>query len=326
MVAQDILRSVLRPPTQPRLPNSGPSSPTRSAFTLHNASFPETKRMPARTIYWMRFATAILACRCLSAQTTVPSRVDPVEFRNGDVVLRGSVTIPLTAGRHGAVVLLGGDSPWAGYGRYFATLSDAFTSAGFAVLRYDHRGDGASGGSYPAAFADLAADALAAVHLLQNRSDIDPRHVGIWGHSQGGWIGPLAASQSSDVAFVIIVSGSAVSVLETTLFRDGNRYRKRGVTEADIARISAIKRIVDRYYGTLSDYDFAKQALDSVRGEQWLELGNWPELTASHELYPPDVARARAKAFRFFVEARRCRTGRHDNGRPAFYLRAHRQS
>jgi pimeloyl-ACP methyl ester carboxylesterase len=211
--------------------------------------------------------------------------------------------VPLTAGRHGAVVLLGGDGPWAGYKRYFDTLTAAFASAGFAVLRYDHRGDGASGGSYPAPFADLAADALAAVHLLQNRSDIDPRRVGIWGHSQGGWIGPLAASQSGDVAFVIMASGSAVSVLETTLFRDGNQYRKLGVTDADIVRISAIKRIVDRYYGTLLDYDFAKRALDSVRREPWFARGNWPELTASQELYPPDFVRARANAFRFFVEA-----------------------
>lgn len=229
--------------------------------------------------------------------------MEQVEFRNGEIVLRGSVTIPQSAGRHGAVVLLGGDGPWAGYHAYFDTLTTTLASAGFAVLRYDHRGDGASGGSYPAAFADLAGDALAAVHILQSRSDIDPHHVGIWGHSQGGWIGPLAASQSPDVAFVIMVSGSAVSVLETTLFRDGNQYRKRGVSDADIARISAIKRIVDRYYGTLLDYDGAKLALDSVRGQPWLALGDWPELTASYELYPPDFVRARPEAFRFFVEA-----------------------
>jgi pimeloyl-ACP methyl ester carboxylesterase len=226
-----------------------------------------------------------------------------VEFRNGDVILRGSVTVPSAAGRHSAVVLLGGDASWTAYATYFATLTDSFVSAGFAVLKYDHRGDGASGGSYPAPFTDLAGDALAGVHLLQGRSDIDPRRVGIWGHSQGGWIGPLAASQSPDVAFVIMASGSGVSVLETTLFRDGIQYRKRGASDEDVARISAIKRIVDRYYGTLVGYDAAKQALDSVRGQAWLALGNWPELTSTYELYSPDVVRANADAFRFFVEA-----------------------
>jgi uncharacterized protein len=93
---------------------------------------------------------------------------------------------------------------------------------GVATLAYDKRGVGASTGEYtgigPAnsehMFDLLAADALAAVAALKARRDIDPARIGLVGISQGGWIAPLAASRSDDVAFVVSISGPAVSVGE----------------------------------------------------------------------------------------------------------------
>ena len=61
---------------------------------------------------------------------------------------------------------------------------------------------------------DLADDALAAVELLKARADINPRQIGLWGHSQGGWVAPIVAAQSGDVAFVVSFSGPGVSYAE----------------------------------------------------------------------------------------------------------------
>jgi pimeloyl-ACP methyl ester carboxylesterase len=91
--------------------------------------------------------------------------------------------------------------------------------------------------------------------------------------------------------------------LETTLYRDGVQYRKQGVSAEDIARISALKVVVDCYYGTLTGFDEAKRTLDSVRGQAWVARGNWPELTSRYELYPPSFVLAHRDTFHFFVEA-----------------------
>jgi hypothetical protein len=44
------------------------------------------------------------------------------------------------------------------------------------------------------------------LHRLQTRQDIRKDQIGVWGHSQGGWIAPLTAALSSDVAVVIAQS------------------------------------------------------------------------------------------------------------------------
>ena len=98
---------------------------------------------------------------------------------------------------------------------FFGPIHCLFARHGFAVLAYDKRGVGKSTGHWlEADFGDLARDALAAVEYLKKRSEIDASKIGLWGGSQAGWIIPLAASQSTDVAFIVIVSGPGVSPAE----------------------------------------------------------------------------------------------------------------
>ncbi len=79
-----------------------------------------------------------------------------------------------------------------------------FAQRGIAVLAYDKRGDGNSGGNAASGtLPNLAEDALAAVRYLQTRPEINSQAVGLWGVSQGGWIQPIAATQEgSGVAFL----------------------------------------------------------------------------------------------------------------------------
>jgi dienelactone hydrolase len=57
-----------------------------------------------------------------------------------------------------------------------------------------------------------ARDALAAVAWLERQRDIDAKRIGLTGGSMAGWVIPLAAAQSKDVAFAAIQSGPAMSV------------------------------------------------------------------------------------------------------------------
>nr|WP_280116584.1 prolyl oligopeptidase family serine peptidase [Streptomyces puniciscabiei] len=78
-------------------------------------------------------------------------------------------------------------------------------------------------------FGLLADDALAGVRLLQSRNGVNPRRVGLWGFSEGGWVAPLAASRSTDAAFVITIGGSGYDPLRTQTWNLTTHLQHQGV-------------------------------------------------------------------------------------------------
>ena len=134
---------------------------------------------------------------------------EEVKFSNGDVTIAGTLTLPLTKGPHPAVVLISGSD---GGLRGWNAFAQFFTQHGIAALSYDKRGFGASTGTIVGAtINDMAGDAAAGVRYLQKRSDIAPDKVGVWSISQGGWMAPVVATTTPNVAFIILHAGPAVS-------------------------------------------------------------------------------------------------------------------
>jgi hypothetical protein len=224
-------------------------------------------------------AAVAVAAVCLgcsgASSSSVPEarrvREAPVTFRNRDVTLAGTLFLPDSGERHPAVVLFHGSGPEARnafMGRWFA-------DHGIASLAYDKRGVNESSGDFQAVpFTDLAADGLAAVAFLKTRADINPKQIGVWGLSQGGWLGPLAASRSKDVAFVIAVSGPAVSPGEQMVFYYGNQLRDRGFGDRDVDEASDVRRKVWHLVSTGEGYDATRTALDRARSEPWFDVIN----------------------------------------------------
>ncbi|MCO6009251.1 prolyl oligopeptidase family serine peptidase [Actinoallomurus purpureus] len=136
-----------------------------------------------------------------------------VSFRGGDgVILHGIVVAPSRiTGRVPGIVLVGGSGP--GPRQEYTQEAEAFARGGIATLVYDKRTTGYS--KMHRDFSLLAADALAGVRTLRARPGVDPAKVGLWGFSEGGWVAPLAASRSSDVAFVITLGGPGRTPLRT---------------------------------------------------------------------------------------------------------------
>lgn len=145
---------------------------------------------------------------------------ETITFHNGDVTLAGTLDLPAGEGPFPAIVTTHGSPPLTRNDMFNLYISHFFVQHGFAVLRYDKRGAGESTGKYPdvgikngeANINILADDALAGVKYLRNHNHIDPNMIGVAGLSQGGWISPLAASKSPDVAFAIAFSGPTCSV------------------------------------------------------------------------------------------------------------------
>jgi uncharacterized protein len=167
----------------------------------------------------------------VQAKRIAAHRVENVTVVNGDVTLKGSLTVPQGPGPHPAIVLAHGSGATS---RNVGIWNMFFVRQGFAVLSLDKRGVGESTGDWmKAGMEDIAGDWLAGVDFLKQRKDIDARRIGVHGSSQGGWTAPLMASRSKDVAFVIVRAGSAVNVGETMAYEIDWSARERGMSEAD---------------------------------------------------------------------------------------------
>jgi uncharacterized protein len=202
-----------------------------------------------------------------SDQASTQFTDEEVSFKNGDVTLAGTLRIPSVKGPRPAIVFIHGSGP---QDRDFGTLAGLFARRGIAVLSYDKRGVGASTGDFrQVPFYALAGDALAGVRFLKTREEIDPDKIGVWGVSQGGWLGPLAASQSADVAFVISVSGPAVSPKEQMLFYRSNQLRDSGMSDQAVEEATQLRRHMWDYLSTGEGRQEVQAEFERAKKKSW---------------------------------------------------------
>ncbi|MEI6666622.1 MAG: alpha/beta hydrolase [Acidobacteriota bacterium] len=177
-----------------------------------------------------------------------PYKVEEVSFKSGTITLAGTLTLPDTKGPSPAVVLITGsgaqnrDEEVFGF-KIFRVIADHLTRHGIAVLRCDDRGVGGSTGSVPqSTTADFADDTLAGVKYLQKRAEIDPTHIGLLGHSEGGIVAPMLAARSTDIAFIILMSGPGLPGEQIMLAQSELVGRAAGRTDEQVKRNQEIQR------------------------------------------------------------------------------------
>jgi pimeloyl-ACP methyl ester carboxylesterase len=147
-----------------------------------------------------------------------PYREEDVTYANkaGGNTLGATLTIPSGKGPFPGVLLIVGSGPHdrdeslMGH-KPFLVLADYLTRQGIVVLRADKRGVGQStGDALTGTTADYAADAEAGVAYLKTRAEVNPRKIGLIGHSEGGIIAPMVAARNRDVAYIVMMAGSGV--------------------------------------------------------------------------------------------------------------------
>ena len=141
-----------------------------------------------------------------------------ITFKNekDKITLAGTLTIPKGEGPFPAVILISGsggqdrDETLFNH-RPFWVIADRMSRAGIAVLRYDERGIGESTGDFSKANSvDLSRDIEAGVEFLKSREEIDKSKIGLIGHSEGGYLGPMVAARNKSIAFVVCMAGPGV--------------------------------------------------------------------------------------------------------------------
>jgi len=181
-----------------------------------------------------------------------PYKEEEVAFENkaAGISLAGTLTLPDNGGPFPAVVLITGSGPENrdeevfGH-KPFLVLADYLTRQGIAVLRCDDRGVGKSTGDYKTATTpDLATDALAAFEYLKTRKDIDPKRIGLLGHSEGGVIAPIVANEAPDVTFVVLMAGTGVRGDSVLMLQSQLVARAEGSPDSTVAKSGVVERAV----------------------------------------------------------------------------------
>ena len=144
-----------------------------------------------------------------------------VHFTCENATQAATVYLPTGSGPHPAVVWVHGDGPQRRL-RFGPGVIGTLVAAGIAILSYDKRGVGDSEGvccpGDKGSFDPLAADAIGAVNAIRTLPGINPSEVGLIGASQAGWVVPIAAARSPDVAFTVLVDGPTVTQGEELLY------------------------------------------------------------------------------------------------------------
>lgn len=232
-----------------------------------------------------------------------PYGVEEVAFTNNSegFSLGGTLTIPEGEGPFPAVILVSGsgsqnrDEEIYGH-KPFKLIADHLTRKGIAVLRYDDRGVGASGGSYiGATSASFAGDARSALDFLLDRKEVEKTKVGVIGHSEGGIIAFLLASKYEDIAFIISLAGPGVdgktilldqseyinrlsgveeSILEDNRVVMGRVYDLMSEHESYEAWSKEVIQFVNEFYGEESSGDYTGEEIEQIKQRL---MGSIPE-------------------------------------------------
>ncbi|WP_235831022.1 alpha/beta hydrolase family protein [Flavobacterium ustbae] len=200
--------------------------------------------------------------------------IQDVKFESQGITLAGSVLMPEKA--FAAAVIVHGSDPVKREMEFAKRLA----KEGIAVLTYDKRGVGESGGVYvgPTVGTNnidttnlnlLAQDANSAVKTFQSYLKNKKIPIGLVGFSQAGWIIPIAANKNPKIDFMVLFSCPTITTLEQLRFQfytNGNINFWENHTESDAREHT--KNDPDKYQFVATDPKVSLNAL-SIPG-LWL--------------------------------------------------------
>ncbi len=206
-----------------------------------------------------------------------PYKSEEVSFKNksAGITLAGTLTMPEKGDNFPAVLLITGSGPQNrdeeifGH-KPFLVIADYLTRNGIAVLRFDDRGVGKSTGTFSGATSqDFASDASAGLEFLKTVKEINPRKIGLIGHSEGGLIAPIVAVKSADAAFIILLAGPGLPGDQILLKQEALIRKLSGASEETVLSDTTFKsKIFDVIKEDLSE-EQTKNNLKSIVGQYY---------------------------------------------------------
>ena len=183
--------------------------------------------------------------RPLTPVAPFPYKEESISFTNAGYTFNGTLTLPQNCSKTTPVVLMVTGSGQQNRdeelfdNKPFAVIADALARQGIASLRYDDRGWGDKSLDFNQfTTADFLQDAASALPLLRKRFN----KVGVLGHSEGGTIAMMLASEGK-ADFIVSLAGMAISGKETLVMQNRQAMSALGLP----------KDVVDSYCTTISN-------------------------------------------------------------------------
>jgi dienelactone hydrolase len=244
-----------------------------ATYVVHDVAIPAQQAE-----YRLTASTAPGAAAPASTPTPPPSPLPTptphfssrdVQFTSADgTVLAGTLTVPDRGhAPFAAVVFVHGSGPMdrdetIGPNPFFLQLSNALSNAGYAVLRYDKRGVAKSGGANTSGErGQLLADVTAAYRFARAQHAIDPKHVYLLGHSEGGELVPTVAAQERGVAGIILMAPPSLPLWQVSMrqaLASVSPDRRAAMEKEELAALDKLRHSTeakDAWYRTSMDLD-----------------------------------------------------------------------
>ena len=187
----------------------------------------------------------------------------------------------------------------------FWVIADYLTQNGIGVLRIDDRGVGKSGGNPATSTSyDFAADSEAAVHYIKTKKGVNPKKIGLIGHSEGGLIAPIIASKDKNINFIVLLAGPGIPCDELLLEQTYLIGKASGMSESELENIRKINQSVYNIAKSDKTDVEARKALETVFSSLYSEN---PEFTTSSEAEKKQILNQQIDPvlipwFRYFVK------------------------
>ena len=224
-----------------------------------------------------------------------PYHTEDVSYLNpktAGVTLAGTLSLPQGTGPFPVVLFITGSGPQdrdeTVFGhKPFAVIADYLARRGIASLRVDDRGVAKStGDSSHCTSADFADDTRAGIAYLKTRKEIDPKQLGLIGHSEGGLIAPMVAANNPDVAFIVLLAGTGVTGDAIIVEQRAAIDKATGVTPVVAAQNKAILAKLLAVVKNTTDSTQVGTALQSAVDTEVAKLSAKEQQTIKAQLVP----------------------------------------
>lgn len=213
-----------------------------------------------------------------------PYKSEEVIYAGNNLQYGGTVTIPQGGGSFPAIIMITGsgqqdrDETIFNH-KPFAVLADALTRNGFIVLRVDDRGIGNSTGNFSiSTTADFVNDVNASINYLKTRHEVNERKIGLLGHSEGGMIAPVVASQRKDIDFIVLMAAPGVKIIDLMSAQNAAILRSAGLDSLAAESIKPVYAQIITAITAAADTNTAKTNALQI-------LNNWKTRTDTSTLH-----------------------------------------
>jgi len=201
-----------------------------------------------------------------------------VSFDWDGFTLAGSLHLPLRGEPHPAVLMAQGSGPAdRDSGGYFKHIREAFIENGVATYAFDKPGCGESSGDWRIhGLEDRTTQMIAALEILRRHPSVDAERVGVWGHSQGGWLVQKLASRLDGLAFAIASSAPTLAVREQILYEAEQALRISGHDRQTISHALSLAESLQMAAINGDTFKSISELLKPATAEPWFR--NFPPI------------------------------------------------